>query len=120
MRSRTPGRAVAGFAVALGFLAGAGPARAENACVGAIDRLGAEWDAIGMTSASKPAARVSGRGGHAHVQAEVDMMRNHYRRAIALCREGKDHEALLHVDLVRAWLKLPVNPHPASHQERPR
>jgi hypothetical protein len=32
-----------------------------------------------------------------------------------LCAHGKDHEAMLRMDVVRAMLKLPEIRHPAEH-----
>ena len=86
------------------------------ACGAELVRFKAEWNAIGLPEGSKPATRVTAPGGHSHAQAEVDMMMGHAKRAAKLCQEGKDHEALLHMDLVRAWLKLPDIPHPLSHR----
>lgn len=89
-------------------------AQAPEACAGAVAKLRTEWDALGLSPSAKPGGRVVGRGGHAHVQQELDFMAHHYNQAASLCREGKDHASLLHVDLVRAYLQLPENPHPAE------
>lgn len=90
-------------------------APAPAACAGAVAKLKAEWDALGLSTSAKPGGRVVGRGGHAHVQQELDFMVHHYNQAVTLCREGKDHASLLHVGLVRAYLQLPENAHPAGH-----
>ena len=33
-----------------------------------------------------------------------------------MCRQGNDHEALLHLDIVRAFLNLPEIQHPTDHR----
>lgn len=109
----------------LGVALASGAARAQQRpasqiCGAELDQFTREWNAIDLPTGSKPAARVTAPGGHSHIQGEVDMMMTHARRAADLCREGKDHEALLHMDLVRAWLKLPEVPHPAAHRAAPR
>lgn len=88
---------------------------APQACGAEIDRFTKEWNAIALPTGSKPNAHVTAPGGHSHIQGEVNIMMFHAKKAVALCREGKDHDALLHMDMVRAWLKLPDLPHPASH-----
>lgn len=111
------------LALALGVAAAIGTtaARAEqNVCGQQIDSLMQDWNAIAFHEASKPAAMASGKGGHKHVQLELDVMKTHIRRAATYCKEGKDHEALLHLDVVRAWLKLPDIVHPAWHSVPPR
>lgn len=104
---------------ALALVAATGAAHAQQpalkACGAELDQFKKEWNAIALPTGSKPSARVTAPGGHSHTQGEVDMMMFHAKKAVALCREGKDHEALLHMDMVRAWLKLPDLPHPASH-----
>jgi hypothetical protein len=104
---------------AFALVAACGTARAEQpmpqACGAELDQFKKEWNDIALPTGSKPAAHVTAPGGHSHSQGEVDMMMFHAKEAVTLCREGKDHEALLHMDLVRAWLKLPDIPHPASH-----
>jgi hypothetical protein len=42
-------------------------------------------------------------------------MRFHLSEAATLCKQGSDHEALLHLDVVRAFLKLPDIQHPTDH-----
>ena len=104
--------------LAIGLASGAALAQqppAKAACGAEFDQFKKEWNAIALPTGSKPSARVTAPGGHSHTQGEVDMMMFHAKKAVALCREGKDHEALLHMDMVRAWLKLPDLPHPASH-----
>ena len=122
------GTPILGLALVVsGLLTGASAAQAQAAqpiqpvaCTDAIEQLRAEWDAIGLSTSAKPGGRVTGRGSHAHVQAEVSSMGFHFQQATADCRQNKDHEALLHVDLIRAWLKLPEEFHPVEHQALPR
>lgn len=113
---------IAALALALAHGAALGQQRqpASEVCGSELDQFTREWNAIGLPTGSKPASRVTAPGGHSHVQSEVNMMMFHVKRAKQLCREGKDHEALLHMDLVRAWLKLPEIAHPASHQYPPK
>jgi hypothetical protein len=43
-------------------------------------------------------------------------MRFHFAEAVTLCKQGQDHEALLHIDIVRAFLNLPEIQHPTDHR----
>ena len=95
---------------------GAAYAAGED-CKKQVDDLGREWAATGLPAPDKPAqARVAGKKGHEHTGAEVNYMRNQTMRASHLCQEGKEHEAMLRMDVVRAWLKLPEVQHPAEHK----
>jgi hypothetical protein len=91
------------------------PARAQDTCRAAIEQTKSDWQAISLQPASKPGAMSQGTGGHRHVQAAVDSMRFHLATAVRLCNEGKDHEARLHLDVVRAFLNLPEVQHPTDH-----
>ncbi len=101
-------------AVVLG--AATGTAFAENACNGEIDKTVADWRALRLEPGSKPSTISKGINGHEHVQSAVDSMRYHLNRAQELCKEGKDHESLLHLDVIRAFLRLPEIRHPADHR----
>lgn len=92
------------------------PARAQDTCQAAIEKTKSDWQAISLQPGSKPGAMSQGTGGHRHVQAAVDSMRFHLATATKLCNEGKDHEARLHLDVVRAFLNLPEVQHPTDHQ----
>jgi hypothetical protein len=60
--------------------------------------------------------RIEGKGnGHRHVSAEVRYMRKQIGLAAQLCKEGNEHEAMLRMDVVRAWLRLPEVEHPPEH-----
>lgn len=85
-----------------------------QACGSELQQFKREWNEIALPTASKPGARVESPG-HSHAQGEIDVMMFHAKKADELCKQGKDHEALLHMDMVRAWMKLPDLPHPASH-----
>jgi hypothetical protein len=91
------------------------PARAQDTCRAAIEKTKSDWQAISLQPASKPGAMSQGTGGHRHIQAAVDSMRFHLATAVTLCNEGKDHEARLHLDVVRAFLNLPEVQHPTDH-----
>jgi hypothetical protein len=93
--------------------AGVGTVRA--ACNSEIEKTKNDWSSIRLEPASKPSAISKGVYPHEHVQAAVDSMRYHLAEAEALCKEGQDHESLLHLDVLRAFLMLPEIQHPASH-----
>jgi hypothetical protein len=93
-----------------------GVAHAENACNAEIEKTKADWQALQLQPASKPGSISRGIPGHAHIQAAVDSMRFHMAEATKLCKEGNDHEALLHLDVVRAFLNLPEIQHPTDHR----
>jgi hypothetical protein len=84
------------------------------ACEAEIQKTQADWDALHLKR-TKPGAMSHGVGPHEHVQAALDTMNYHMRDAITLCKAGKDHESLLHLDVVRAFLNLPEIQHPPEH-----
>ncbi len=89
---------------------------AQAACQSEIDKTKHDWRALKLEPGSKPTSLSKGVRGHEHVQAAVTSMRYHLHEAQMLCDEGKDHEALLHVNVIRAFLDLPEFQHPASHR----
>ena len=93
-----------------------GAAQAENACNSEIAKTKSDWQAISLQPASKPGAVSKGVKGHAHIQSAVDSMRFQLAEAVTLCKQGRDHEALLHIDIVRAFLNLPEVQHPTDHR----
>ena len=95
--------------------AGVGTARAASVCNSEIEKTKNDWQAIHLEPGSKPSTIAKGVYPHEHVQAAVDSMRFHLAMAEALCKEGKDHESLLHVDVIRAFLNLPEIQHPTNH-----
>ena len=99
------------------FVAGVGAAQAAGVCNSEIEKTKQEWAAIKLEPGSKPSAMAKGTPAHhQHVQAAVDSMRIHLKFAEDLCKQGMDHESLLHLDVVRAFLHLPEIQHPASHR----
>ena len=91
-------------------------AYAENACNAEIQKTKSDWQAIALQPTSKPGQISQGVNGHAHIQSAVDSMRFHLAEAETLCKQGKDHEALLHLDVLRAFLNLPEIQHPTDHR----
>jgi hypothetical protein len=98
------------------FVATLGAAQAENACNSEIAKTKSDWQAISLQPASKPGVISKSVNSHAHIQSAVDSMRFHLSEATTLCEEGNDHEALLHIDVVRAFLNLPEIQHPTDHR----
>jgi len=114
-----PGRRGIGFACSVmyfGVLVIAtiglpGAARATDTCRSALEDLVTEWRSIAVPGKPEPPD-------HVHTALEVWYMRGQLRLALRLCEEDKDHEAMLRMDLVRAWLRLPEVRHPADHRYR--
>lgn len=101
---------------AVTMIASVGTVRAQSACGKNIAQTKADWQGLQLEPASKPGAISRGIEGHEHVQAAVDSMRYHMAEATRLCKEGKDHESLLHLNVVRAFLELPEIQQPADHR----
>src|ERR1700730_16218535 len=94
-----------------------GTAHAASVCNSEIEKTKDEWQSIRLEPGSKPSSISKGvPSHHEHVQAAVDSMRIHLKFAEDLCKQGMDHESLLHLDVVRAFLHLPEIQHPASHR----
>lgn len=93
-----------------------GQATADDACAAALNKLVHDWTSIAVpgTAANDPDQLSAPE--HEHDAREVWYMRSQIRRALRLCNEGKTHEAMLRMDIVRAWLKLPEVEHPADHR----
>ena len=81
-----------------------------------IDKTVADWKALRLESEGKPSSMARGVEGHHHIQSSVDSMRIHLAAAQDLCKAGNDHESLLHLDILRAFLQLPEIAHPVDHQ----
>jgi hypothetical protein len=88
-------------------LTGALTGAAHADCRSDIDKTKSDWAAFKLEPMSKPSSLSKGVGGHEHIQAAVTSMRFHLHEAETLCAAGNDHEALLHVNVVRAFLDLP-------------
>lgn len=103
--------------VAICFLAITGTSvRAEGSCNSAVEKTKGDWQALHLESGGKPSSMARGVDGHHHIQSAVDSMRFHLSAAMTLCKEGKDHESLLHLDVLRAFLQLPEVQHPTDHR----
>ncbi len=97
------------------IMIGAGVGAAYADCRSEIEKTKNDWAALRLEPESKPSSISKGVGGHEHIQAAVTSMRVHLHEAESLCNEGKDHESLLHVNVIRAFLDLPEFQHPKSH-----
>lgn len=115
-RRRKFARAVASIAVAAAAaVAIAQPGAAIDSCKKRLDDVVTEWRSIavpGNPSANAQATR------HGHTALEVWYMRSQLRLAFRACEDGDEHEAMLRIDVVRAWLRLPEVSHPADHRYR--
>jgi hypothetical protein len=94
--------------------AGVGTAHAD--CNSEIEKTKSDWASLRLEPGSKPSSLSKGVRGHEHIQAAVTSMRFHLHQARSLCSEGKEHESLLHVNVIRAFLDLPEFQHPTSHR----
>jgi len=106
-------RKVALGVFAFALAASMGTARAD--CKSEIEKTKNDWAALRLEPGSKPSSISKGVRGHEHIQAAVTSMRYHLHQAADLCNAGNDHESLLHVNVIRAFLDLPEFQHPASH-----
>jgi len=93
-----------------------GHAAADDACTAALSKLVHEWSSIAIPGPAAPGPNRSSEPEHEHDAQEVWYMRSQIRLALRLCNEGKTHEAMLRMDVVRAWLKLPEVEHPVDHR----
>lgn len=105
------------------------PARAETTapegmgvCQQRLTEVKAEWKASPIPTSGRRAAGWGSNGtkGHDHPGMVTSYMQRQLVAAEQSCVKGEEHEALLRVDLVRAWLKLPFEEHPASHNYHPK
>lgn len=83
-------------------------------CNADIEKTKRDWAALRLTP-SKPGALSKGIPGHEHFTAALTSMRFHLGEAEDLCNAGNEHETLLHLNVVRAFLELPEFQHPTSH-----
>ena len=103
------------LAAAILLLATGTGAIAQQNCAQQLDDLTNEWNAIGFVNPKQNAQIVEGSGGHVHTGAQVQYMKTQMTMAGHLCKKGEEHEAMLRMDVVRAWLKLPEVQHPPEH-----
>ncbi|MDR3435772.1 hypothetical protein [Telmatospirillum sp.] len=94
------------------------PAEQPAACQQRLADAWQEWKASPIPT-DKAREQAMMRRGHDHPAMVTNFMQGQLDRAGALCRDGNEHEALLYIDVVRAWLKLPFEQHPASHHYKP-
>ncbi len=104
-------------AVALLAIA-ATPASAAPACEAQVAEMQAAWKAVPHPY-SKLAEKKT-RADHDHNAMSETYMNGQLRQAESLCKGGNDHEALLRLDVIRAWLKLPEIAHPVEHNYQPK
>jgi hypothetical protein len=93
-----------------------GQAMADDACVTELNKLVHDWTSIAVPGPAATGRDQSSTPDHEHAAREVWYMRSQIRLALRLCNEGKTHEAMLRMDVVRAWLKLPEVQHPPDHR----
>lgn len=119
---------VAALPVLALILAATTPARADTmapgemgVCKQRLAEVKAEWKASPIPVNAHRAAGWGSNGGknHDHPGMVTNYMQRQLAAAEEACAKGEGHNALLRVDLVRAWLKLPFEEHPASHNYHP-
>lgn len=93
-----------------------GPAKADEACVAELNKLVHDWRAIAVPGGPAVGPDPSSKPAHDHDTGEIWYMRSQIRLAFRLCNENESHEAMLRMDVVRAWLKLPEVQHPLGHR----
>jgi len=99
----------------------AAPSAAPPAtCQQQLDELSKTLSPLMPFGLEKPAqGKVMGHKGHTHTGIDYNYMNTQMRRAQQDCKAGKEHEAMLRMDVVRAVMKLPEVEHPASHNYPP-
>ena len=81
------------------------PVPQAASCQASLQQLGAEWDAIGFATPSKPLqARVTARDGRVATGAEVTYLGGQLRLAAADCAAGRDEAALQRIAQIQARL----------------
>lgn len=93
-----------------------GHARADDECVAVLNKLVHDWTSIAVPGPPPSGPNQPSQRDHEHDVQEVWYMRSQIRLALRLCNEGNTHEAMLRMDVVRAWLRLPEVEHPADHR----
>jgi hypothetical protein len=98
--------AAAGCAFVFGLHAAtAQPVPQAASCQASLQQLGAEWDAIGFATPSKPVqARVAARDGRVSSGAEVTYLTNQLRLAAQDCAAGRDATGLQRIALIHTRL----------------
>lgn len=92
----------------------------QSSCSQQLKQLSDEWQGIKFSpEADLHQNRNYGWNSHAHSEAEIVFLEAQLQMAERLCTEGKEHDAMLRMDVARAILKLPEVSHPASHRYKP-
>lgn len=91
-------------------------ALASELCMAELNKLVKEWKSIAVPGTPPADSSHPGAQEHEHNAREVWYMREQIRLGLRLCDENKEHEAMLRMDIVRAWLKLPEVQHPPDHR----
>ena len=106
------------FGLLIALVVLATPVGAETSCTEQMRDVVAQWSA---TFGDELPSRVDplSSPAHPHTPGEVTYIREQLRQASLACQAGKEHDAMLRLDVVRAWLKLPEIRHPSSHPPPP-
>lgn len=112
-----PALAVALLALPLSLGTGsAGEVTEAEACQAQLDELGANLRGAPMGAIGRPGQPpVKLDNGKWYSVSEIDSIRQELHRAARLCQEGKTHEGLNELNLVRRHFDLAALPHPESH-----
>ena len=115
-----------GLGLALALAASAASAQttpaatAPMACQQQLADLQKIWSDDMPVAPSKPApSQVVGKLGHVHSGIDYNYMVRQFRAAEADCNSGLEHDAMLHMDVIRAVMRLPAVAHPAAHNYQP-
>jgi hypothetical protein len=100
-------------AIAQGNLATPEP----QSCDQQVKELSDRWRGMAFSPEADPVGQMRSYGwkNHAHSKDEATVVELQLSKAARLCEEGKQHEAMLRMDVVRAILRLPAVEHPSSH-----
>lgn len=94
----------------------AGEVTEAEACQIQLDELGASLRGAPVGAIGRPGQPpVKLDNGKWYPVSEIDSIRQELHRAARLCREGKTHEGLNELNLVRRHFDLAALPHPESH-----
>lgn len=94
----------------------AGDIDEANACQTQLADLNASLRGTPMGAVGKPGqSPVKLNNGKWYSISEVDSIRQELHRATKLCRDGKTHDGLNEINLIRRHLDLAALPHPERH-----
>ncbi len=77
------------------------PAHALDRCMDRLNAFAEEWRSIAVPG-PPPADVTRSTETHGYIAQEFWYMRSQLRLALRLCNERKEHEAMLHMDVVQA------------------